>query len=71
MYAGVEECDDLNNSDYDTCLSDCTIVSCGDGYLWKYDLPQNQAAEHYDNGALNGPCPAACSVTCEHNFPEC
>jgi cysteine-rich repeat protein len=71
VYAGVEECDDLNSSNYDICLNNCTIASCGDGYVWKYDLPQGQEAEQCDEGILNGPCPAACSVTCEYNFPEC
>ena len=56
-----EECDDGNSSARDDCLPSCVEPQCGDGFV--HD--QGTGSEACDEGANNGPFPAACSTTCQ------
>ncbi|MCA9689177.1 MAG: DUF4215 domain-containing protein [Myxococcales bacterium] len=59
-----EECDDGNDSNNDACLNDCTVASCGDGYL-------QQGVEECDDGNQDNTdeCVDACvAATCGDGF---
>jgi cysteine-rich repeat protein len=53
-----EECDDGNTSNEDECLNNCSINTCGDGYL-------NPAAEACDDGNTSNV--DACLTDCTEN----
>jgi len=57
VHAGVETCDDGNDSDEDACLSTCVPASCGDGIV------QADAGEECDDGEGNGDG-ASCLSNC-------
>ncbi len=50
---GPEECDD--NGDSALCDADCTLASCGDGYL------NTQSAESCDDGGISAACDPDCT----------
>jgi len=53
-----EACDDANASNRDSCLNDCTLAYCGDGFV-------NDASEECDDGAANSDVVAdACRSDC-------
>jgi cysteine-rich repeat protein len=54
---GLEDCDDGNDNNNDSCLNTCQAASCGDGYLFL----QDEACD--DGNADNGDgCSATCTV---------
>jgi cysteine-rich repeat protein len=63
--AGIEECDDGNNLDNDSCVSPfCSTAFCGDGYLIE-GVEECDDANDLDNDM----CPTSCTVaTCGDGF---
>ncbi len=59
---GDEACDDgeLNGvSEMTDCLSDCTLTTCGDGFV---GLPDNEQCDQGDGNADDGACTSACAI---------
>lgn len=62
MVEGEEDCDDaeLNGvSGMSDCLEDCTLTTCGDGFL---GLPETEECDQGDDNADDAACTAACAV---------
>lgn len=62
MVEGEEACDsaELNGvSGMSDCLEDCTLTSCGDGFL---GLPETEMCDQGDDNADDAACTAACAV---------
>lgn len=62
IVAGDEDCDegDLNGVDGMTdCLDDCTLTTCGDGFL---GLPDTEECDQEDDNADDGACTTSCTA---------
>jgi cysteine-rich repeat protein len=62
----LEECDDGNTDDTDTCTSLCLNARCGDGYVFSNGCTD---CEECDLGALNALLPNRCRPDC--SLPAC
>ncbi|MFA5024974.1 MAG: choice-of-anchor K domain-containing protein [Candidatus Shapirobacteria bacterium] len=62
----IEECDDGNSVNTDTCLDTCVTPTCGDGYLWIGN-------EQCDIGSsnTNTACTASYNSTCNYCDTTC
>ncbi|MBU4332235.1 hypothetical protein KKD20_03885, partial [Patescibacteria group bacterium] len=49
----AEECDDGNGNNTDACLNNCTIATCGDGYVWAGPEDCDDANTTIADGCVN------------------